>query len=221
MNARILDVESNAVLGDRLREIRSEELQRDRRRFRGNLRLCGTILGYEIGKTLETQTTQVRTSLGLKDVDVARTQPVLATALRAGLPFLEGMLEAFPASDVTFFGAARQESGGPDDDGSMKVVLDYEAISPMDDRPLIFVDPMVATGSTVIDIHTALHDRGHKPSRFIIAGLVGYFGAIERLQRMIPDAEIWFVTADPDLNDQGYIVPGLGDAGDLCYGGKV
>ena len=221
MPANILDHTANPVLGDRLREIRSRDLQSDRRRFRDNVRLLGTLLGYEIGRTLPTRTETVRTSLGERDVEVGQTSPVLATALRAGLPFLEGMLAAFPESDVTFFGAARQEAGGPDDDGAMKVKLDYDAISDCSGRPLVFVDPMVATGSTVIDIYTALRERGHAPSRFIIAGLVGYSGAVERLETSIPDVETWFVTADERLDENGYIVPGLGDAGDLCYGGKM
>ncbi len=219
--AEILDRRGNPALGRWLRRVRSVDLQGDRGAFRRALRRLGSFLAYEIGGTLETRAVTVTTPLGDAGVlDLARP-PVLATALRAGLPFLDGMLDVFPDADVMFFGAARAEGNGPAADLSMDVKLDYQALVPCDGRDVIFADPMVATGSTVVDIHRMMTARHLCPRRFIVAGLVGFSGAVERIEAAVPDAEIWFVTCDEELNERGYIVPGLGDAGDLCYGEKL
>ena len=220
--AHIIDQANNPGLGEILRQMRSIEVQGDRHRFRGNLKLIGTLMAYEIASTLASREVTVRTPLGERDTRILETPPVLGTALRAGLPFLDGMLEIFRDSDTMYFGAARDDdAGGPEADLSMKIQLSYSAIAPCNDRVVIFADPMVATGSTVVDIHRALLARGVKPERFIVAGLVGFAGAIERLEVEIPGCEVWFATCDDELDDRGYIVPGLGDAGDLCYGPKL
>ncbi len=219
--AEILDRKGNPALGRWLRTVRSVDLQGDRERFRLALRRLGAFLAYELAAGLESRTVTVTTPLGKAEVEDLARPPVLATALRAGLPFLDGMLEVFPDADVMFFGAARSEGSGPAHDLAMDVTLDYEALVPCDGRDVIFADPMVATGSTVVDIHRVMTARGLRPRRFIVAGLVGFSGAIERIEAAVPRSEIWFVTCDDALNERGYIVPGLGDAGDLCYGAKI
>ena len=131
------------------------------------------------------------------------------------------MLEVFRDSDTMFFGAARVEGRGPDASGSIPVALGYSALADCAGRTVIFADPMVATGSTIIDIHAALVASGRRPGRFIVAGLVGYREAARRLEAAIPGVEVWFATCDDDLDERGYIVPGLGDAGDLAFGPKA
>ncbi|HGY90799.1 MAG TPA: uracil phosphoribosyltransferase [Planctomycetes bacterium] len=219
--AEILDRRGNPALGRWLRRVRSVELQKDRESFRRALIRLGSFLAYEIAAGLESRAATVTTPLGQAGVVELAQPPVLATALRAGLPFLDGMLDVFPDADVMFFGAARAEGNGPAEDLSMDVKLDYEALVPCHGRDVIFADPMVATGSTVVDIHNVMTARHLTPRRFIVAGLVGFSGAVERIEAAVPSAEIWFVTCDEELNERGYIVPGLGDAGDLCYGEKL
>ena len=223
---KVLDSEPNAVLGPLLETLRCVDLQVDRDRFRRAMRQVGNLVAYEIGKSLETKPCAVETPLGSKNIDLPVETPVLATALRAGLPFLDGFLDAFPDSDVSFFGAARAESSDSgassgSNDMAMKVVLDYAALAESAGKTMIFVDPMIATASTVLDIHLALTERDLAPKRFIVAGLVGYRGAFDRLKAAIPDVEVYFASADDELDERNYIVPGLGDAGDLCYGSKI
>ena len=217
----ILDEHGHPALGSLLAPLRHREEQSNRGSFRRNMALIGTLMAYEIGRTLEGREKSVPTPLGERSLRCLRDYPILATALRAGLPFLQGMLEVFPESDTMFFGAARVEGRGPDGEGRIPVDLSYEALTETAGRTVLFVDPMIATGSTIIDIHQRLVDRNARPERFIVAGLVGWRGACDRIHAHIPEAEVWYATCDEELNEQGYIVPGLGDAGDLCYGPKL
>ncbi|MEZ6196030.1 MAG: uracil phosphoribosyltransferase [Planctomycetota bacterium] len=217
----ILDATPNPVLGELLRTLRDRETQGDRARFRHCVRTLGMLLGVRIGEDLAARPMRVVTPLGTKEIPVLAETPVIATALRAGLPFAEGLLDVYPQSDVTFFGAARVEGGTPGPDGSIEIAMGYEAISELNGRALIFADPMVATASTIIDVHARLVELGRQPARFIVAGLVGWRGAADRIHDAIPNAEIYLVTCDDDLDERGYIVPGLGDAGDLCFGPKA
>lgn len=218
---RILDEEPNPALGDLLASLRCRQRQQDRYRFRQRLRLVGTHLAFEIGRTLPRQTVDIQTQLGTRPVEVPEAFPVLTTALRAGLPLLEGFQEVYGESDVGFFGAMRVEGEGPAADGSIPIAMGYEALPPLKDRTLIFVDPMVATGSTVVDIARRLEELDQKPARFIVAGVVGWRGAYARLSEAVPELELYLATCDEELDARGYIVPGLGDAGDLCYGPKI
>lgn len=217
----ILDDNGNPALGALLQQLRCVDRQRGRHTFRHHLRLVGTILGYEIAGTLASAPVSVTTPLGSRSVKTLKENPILATALRAGMPFLDGMLEIFEEADTMFFGASRAAGAEPLADGSLKIDLGYAAMSPSVGRDVIFVDPMVATGSTVIDVYRRLCDKGQTPSRFIVAGLVGWRGAYDRIIQRIPNAEVWLATCDEELDEHGYIVPGLGDAGDLCYGPKI
>lgn len=191
---RILDSNKNPVLGEIIGELRNIEVQRDRYRFRTNLELAGTFLAYEIGATLKGRAETIRTQLGECEVPRLAEPPVLGTALRAGVPLLNGMLKVMRASDTMFFGAARVESSAPTADLEMEITLTYAALSPCGGKDFIYVDPMVATGSTIIDIAKRLDQAGIKPARFIVAALIGYSGVVERLEGAIPGIEIWFAS---------------------------
>ncbi|MEE9391098.1 MAG: uracil phosphoribosyltransferase [Planctomycetota bacterium] len=220
---QVLDAQANAVLGPLLETLRCVDLQVDRAHFRRAMRQVGTFLAFEIGKHLETKPCAVETPLGHKQIDLPLEPPVLATALRAGLPFLDGFMDVFPDSDVSFFGASRAESTKPktaSDDLALNVDIGYQSLAVSAGKTMIFVDPMVATGSTILDIYAALKARKQTPARFIVAGLVGYRDTFSRLRQAIPNIEVFFATADDKLNEQNYIVPGLGDAGDLSFGRK-
>ena len=220
MTVRILDRDPNPALGELLAEVRSVERQGDRHRFRGALRTLGVILAHETGKHLPRHRRNVPTPLGESEVDGHAVPPVVGTALRAGLPFFDGFLEVYRDADTMIFGAARREGAGPAEDLSMKVELDYAAVAPCDGRVVLFVDPMIATGSTVVDVHRAIRERGMQPGAFFVCGLVGFSGAVERIMNTLPNASVFLITCDDELDDRGYIVPGLGDAGDLAYGPK-
>lgn len=220
---RILDEDSNPALGDLLASLRCRQRQKDRTQFRRRLRLVGTHLAFDIGRTLPAQSVEIQTPLGVRPVDVPEAFPVLGTALRAGLPLLEGFQDVYGDSDVGFFGAMRVEGAAPAADGSIPIAMGYEALPPLRDRNFLFVDPMVATGSTIIDIARRLDALGQRPARFIVAGVIGWRGAYERMREALPehDLELVLATCDEELDERGYIVPGLGDAGDLCFGPKL
>ena len=218
---KILDEDGNPALGELLKEMRSEDLQTDRHRFRHNMRLISSLLGYRLASSLGSQTETIKTPLGLRKQQVLVKPPVLATALRAGLPFLDGMLEIFKNSDVMFVGAARVEGETSESRGKVKVELSYQAMPACHGHEVIFVDPMIATGTTIIDIHRLLVAADQQPAKFIVAGLVGCRSSLEMLEAEIPNCEVWCATADEELDENFYIVPGLGDAGDLCYGVKL
>jgi uracil phosphoribosyltransferase len=217
----ILDETPNPALGDLLASLRCRQRQQNRALFRQRLRLIGIHLAFEIGRRIPGRSVDIRTPLGERAVEVPESHPVLATALRAGLPLLEGFQEVYADSDVGFFGAMRVEGAAPAADGSIPISMGYEALPPLRGRTLIFVDPMVATGSTIVDIHRRLVATDQAPARFIVAGVVGWRGAYDRLHAALPDLELVLATCDEELDERGYIVPGLGDAGDLCFGPKI
>ena len=218
--ATVLEDTPNPFLGRIFRELRSPDLQRDRHRFRENLRLLGTILGYEVAKTLPTTVIEAATPLGVRSLRILDQEPVLCAILRAALPFWDGMLEVFRSADSMIIGASRRE--GKRSRGAMEMTVDftYRALPKADGKDWIMVDPMLATGSTLIGVYKELRDRGMKPRRLIVASAIAYRGAFDRLKAAMPEVEIWSCAADDQLNDDGYIVPGLGDAGDLCFGEK-
>jgi uracil phosphoribosyltransferase len=182
--------------------------------------LIGSLLAYEIAKTLTTRSTSVTTPLGVASESIIDSPPVLIGVLRAGLPLLHGFSHVFGSSDTMLIGAARQEGAAPDADGLMPIKFGYQALPTDTDRDWIYVDPMLATGSTLIGTHKRLLEQGLKPKRCIVAGVVGHSGAVDRLTQSIEGVEIWLAALDPDLDERGYIVPGLGDAGDLAFGPK-
>lgn len=219
---RVLDEEKNPLIGELLRRVRSRSEQDDRGRFRETLRRLGQIIGYEISKTLPSQPHACETPLGRRVEPVLAEQPVLVTIMRASLPMWEGMLGVFERADNILIGAARREGTiASAADPALEVDVGYAAWMPVEGRTLIYVDPMVATGSTLRLVHERIVAKAGRPRRVVVAGVIAYRGTAEKLERPPLSAEVIVASADDGLDARGYIVPGLGDAGDLAFGAKM
>jgi len=196
-------------------EMRDVEIQTDRLRFRRNLERIGEILAYEISKTLHYEVKDVETPLGTAAVKLPVQRVVLATVIRAGLPMHQGMLNYFDGADNAFIAAFRRNHK----DGSFDIQLDYVTAPNLDDCVLILCDPMLATGASV---NLALRDllRNGQPVAVHIATIIASAAGVESVQKQYPKAAIWVAAIDEELTAKSYIVPGLGDAGDLAFGQK-
>jgi len=208
--------EQNSVANQFLLELRDKSAQQDRMRFRRNLERLGEIMAYEISKKLHYTTRTVETPLARSRINVLKQQPLLMTILRAGLPFFQGFINFFDQSDAGFIGAYRKE--GTD---KVSVKLDYIASPSTSGREVILIDPMLATGQSVMDSVQQLLKRG-RPDHIYISSLVAAPEGIKHLaQHMTVEYSLWTYAIDEQLNPQFYIVPGLGDAGDLSFGNKL
>lgn len=208
--------EQNSVANQFLLELRDKSAQQDRMRFRRNLERLGEIMAYEISKKLHYTTQTVETPLAKSRINVLKQQPLLMTILRAGLPFFQGFINFFDQSDAGFIGAYRKEATG-----EVSVKLDYIASPAISGREVILIDPMLATGQSVMDSIQQLLKRG-RPDHLHIASLVAAPEGIKHLARhMTIEYSLWTYAIDEQLNHQFYIVPGLGDAGDLSFGNKL
>ena len=206
----------HSLVSNWIAEIRDVEIQKDRMRFRRNLERIGEIAAYEISKILPAADREVQTPLGIATNKVLTEQPVLATILRAGLPLHQGLLNYFDKADNAFVSAYRKH----DAEGSFVISLEYLSSPEIDDRILIISDPMLATGASLVKTIQYLREEGEPRSIHIVAAIACTVG-IEYVRREIPQASIWCGDIDDELTAKGYIVPGLGDAGDLAYGQKV
>ena len=206
----------HSLVSNWIAEIRDVEIQKDRMRFRRNLERIGEIAAYEISKILPAADKEVQTPLGIATNKVLVEQPVLATILRAGLPLHQGLLNYFDKADNAFVSAYRKH----DAEGSFVISLEYLSSPEIDDRILIISDPMLATGASLVKTIQYLREEGEPKSIHIVAAIACTVG-IEYVRREIPQASIWCGDIDDELTAKGYIVPGLGDAGDLAYGQKV
>jgi uracil phosphoribosyltransferase len=218
---RVLDEEGNPAVGALLARVRSVDAQQDRARFRSALRSLGAHVAYEIAKTLPVAGRECVTPLGRRVEPVLAEKVVLATILRASVPMWEGMLEVFEDADNIFIGAARREGSVSPSDPELPVDLGYAAWTPVAGRTLIYVDPMIATGSTLRLVHARLLAREGRPRRVIVAGVIAYRPSALRLEQPPFSADVFVASADESLDARGYIVPGLGDAGDLAFGPKL
>jgi uracil phosphoribosyltransferase len=208
--------ENCSVANQFLCELRDVALQKDRMRFRRNLERLGEILAYEISKKLSYESKEVKTPLGQISIALIKQNPLLVTILRAGLPFHQGFLNVFDHSESGFIGAWRDE-----DVKDFKVNVDYVSIPSVDGKPVILIDPMLATGQSVLNAHHQLLLKG-TPSHLFIVSVVAAPEGIKLLKENITlPYSLWTCALDERLNPSFYIVPGLGDAGDLCYGVKV
>jgi uracil phosphoribosyltransferase len=208
--------EQNSLANQFLMELRDKSIQQDRLRFRKNLERLGEIMAYEISKRLQYTTVAIETPLAKSRINVIKEQPVLITILRAGLPFFQGFMNFFDKSDAGFIGAYRRESL---DEISIK--FDYITSPVTTGRSLILIDPMLATGKSVMDSVRQIIKRG-KPEHIYIASLVAAPEGIKHLaEQMSVGYSVWTYAIDEKLNQHAYIVPGLGDAGDLSFGNKV
>ncbi len=197
-------------------ELRDSELQVDRMRFRRNLERIGELAAMQISAKLHYQQKEVQTPLGISMCKVLKDQPVLATILRAGLPLHNGLLNIFDKADNAFISAYRKHSL----DGSFKIMLEYVSSPDIDGRVVILSDPMIATGASVVKAIQFLKQEGTPTEIHIVAAIACTVG-IEYIRRAQPSVTIWCGDIDEELTAKGYIVPGLGDAGDLSFGPKV
>ncbi|MDY0216921.1 MAG: uracil phosphoribosyltransferase [Bacteroidales bacterium] len=210
---------NNTILNSFLAEIRCVKVQEDSMRFRRNMERLGEIFAYEISKTLDYKTVDVHTPLGEASMSVVSEQPVLGTILRAGLPLHQGVLNYFDRSENAFISAFRRHYK----DGSFEIKIDYMSSPVLNDRVMILVDPMLATGqSMVLTIKEILANHG-KPKHIHIVSAIASSEGVDYVKRHMGGVQytIWTAAIDDELTAQAYIVPGLGDAGDLAYGTKT
>ena len=213
--------ERPSLLNQYLKELRSVEVQKDSMRFRRNIERIGEIMAVEISKELTYAVEQVRTPLAIADMEIPQDQVVLGTLLRAGLPMHQGFLNMFDKAENAFISAYRKETIGRRDEMQIEIVSEYLAAPSVEGKTLILVDPMLATGLSMEVGYKALLSHGI-PKNVHIACLFGTPQAINYLQDTMPDdVTLWCAVIDPVLNEKKYIVPGLGDAGDLCFGEKL
>lgn len=197
-------------------ELRDTEIQKDRMRFRTNLERIGQLLGYELSKNLLYKPIEVETSLGVAPTEVPAQPIVLATILRAGLPLHNGLLTYFDGADNAFISAYRKHHKS----GKFSIEVEYAACPNLEDKVLILSDPMLATGSSMVLAAQELMRYG-KPAQIHIVATIAAEAGVDYVRRHLPDADIWLGALDAELTAKAYIVPGLGDAGDLAFGAKV
>ena len=207
----------NTIFNQFIAEIRDEKIQKDPMRFRRNLERLGEIFAYEISKTFSYHPVDVTTPLGVKTMQLMDEQPIIATILRAGLPLHQGMLNVFDHADNAFISAFRKHYR----DGSFDIQIDYMSAPDMEDRILIITDPMLASGQSMVCAYNEIMAQGH-PKYIHIVSVIASTQGVEYLRSNLPDIDctIWLGAVDDELTAQSYIVPGLGDAGDLAYGCK-
>lgn len=207
--------EQHSLISNWISELRDTAIQSDRMRFRRNIERIGEVTAYEISKTLEWEEIETQTPLGVSRSKVLKVQPVIATILRAGMPLHHGMLNYFDKADNAFIAAYRKHHP----DGSFEISLEYLSSPSLEGRPLIICDPMLATGASLVKTIDYLKREGNF-SDLHIASVIACTEGIDFIRKNAPQAKIWCGAIDEELTAKGYIVPGLGDAGDLAYGEK-
>jgi uracil phosphoribosyltransferase len=199
-----------------MRELRDINIQSDRARFRKNMSALGKIFAYEISKKLPYSPLEVETPLGSCAINACNTSLVLAPILRAALPMYNGMLDFFEEAESAFVSAYRKHHKG----GKFEIELQYITCPTLDDKILIVIDPMLATGSSFNAALQALEQYG-TPKEIHFVSIVASTYGLENIRRLHPEVELWIGAEDEELTAKSYIVPGLGDAGDLAYGEKL
>lgn len=207
---------TNSVAARFLAEMRSTEIQKDSMRFRRNLERLGEIFAYEISKTFDYETEEVETPLGIANVPVQQDTVVLATILRAGLPLHHGLLSYLDDSKNAFVSAYRKHHK----DGTFEINVEYISCPDLEDCTLVLCDPMIATGASVDLTIKSLLEYG-TPEKIHVVTAIASVDGLEFLQKNHPDVDVWLGDLDEELTAKSYIVPGLGDAGDLSFGEKV
>ncbi len=200
---------------DYIRQLRDIQVQQDSERFRRNLHRIGQILGYELSKTLDYNTEEVETPMGSAIAKRVANQIILATVLRAGLPVHQGLLSYFGDAENAFIASYRRHHK----DGTFEIAMEYATFPKVDGKTVILSDAMIATGSSIEKALEVLIDNG-QPAQIHIVSAISSSQGINRLGRIYPSCEIWTGAIDEELTAKSYIVPGLGDAGDLAYGAK-
>lgn len=212
---RILS-ETNSIANQYLYELRSHVIQQDSLRFRQNVERIGEIFAYEISKTLNYEEKEVATPLGTATSLLHCDTLVVGSILRAGVPFHIGLLRMFDKAGNAFFSAYRKHHK----DGSFEIKMDYMTCPELDDTVFILADPMLATGASTSKVLKSLLECG-KPKKIHFATIIASRNGLDYINRHFPDIDIWALAVDEELTAKSYIVPGLGDAGDLMFGPKV
>ncbi len=206
----------HSLISNWVSELRCVDVQKDRMRFRRNLERIAEVIGYEISKKMETEDKDITTPMGVAKCKVLKDQPVLATILRAGLAMHNGLLNYFDKADNAFLSAYRKHN----EDGTFDIALEYMSCPPIDGRVVIVSDPMLATGASLVKAIQYIRDAGNIKELHVVCAIAATKG-IETLLKAEPLATIWCGAIDDNLSAKGYILPGLGDAGDLAYGSKM
>ena len=208
----------NSIFNKFIAQIRDREVQRDSMRFRRNMERIGEVMSYEISRSLNYKTHVVETPLGEASIEMISDKIVLATILRAGLPLHQGFLNYFDDAESAFVSAYRKSSK----DGSFKVKVEYISSCNLEGKTLILVDPMLATGTSLVLAYEALLAKGGEPEHTHIASVIASEQGVDYVTRHLPSrtTTLWLGAVDAELTSRSYIVPGIGDAGDLAFGEK-
>lgn len=209
--------QTNSILNQYISEIRNVEVQNDRLRFRRNIERIGEIMAYEMSKTFNYSAKDIQTPLGIAPIYMPDNKLVISTILRAGLPFHQGFLNYFDQAENAFVSAYRKYK----DTLKFDIHIEYIASPRIDDKTLIITDPMLATGGSMELSYQAMLTKGH-PTEIHVASIIASRQAVEHIMNVFPEdrTTIWCAAIDPEIDSHSYIVPGLGDAGDLAYGEK-
>ncbi len=210
--------EDNSILNHFLGQIRNVNVQNDSMRFRRNIERIGEVMAYELSKDLHYRTIEIQTPLGIKKTTEIEDKLVLCSILRAGLPLHLGLLNYFDNAENGFVSAYRHH---PNNDAFFDILVEYQAVPNIENKTLLLIDPMLATGQSMVAVFNKLLEKG-LPKEVHIAVIIAAPEGIAYLEKHLPDScHLWVATLDEKLNDKKYIVPGLGDAGDLAYGNKL
>jgi uracil phosphoribosyltransferase len=210
--------EKNSVLNHFLGQIRDINIHNDSMRFRRNIERIGEIMAYELSKELHYSDIEIQTPLGTKKTTQINDQLVLCSILRAGLPMHQGFLNYFDSAENGFISAFRYH---PNNDDYFEIKVDYQAVADINNKNVLLLDPMLATGQSIVAVFNKLIEKG-TPKEIHIAVVIATPEGIAHLQNHLPEnCHLWIAALDDNLNEHNYIVPGLGDAGDLAYGKKL
>ena len=210
--------ENNSVLNQFLGQIRNINVQNDSMRFRRNIERIGEIMAYELSKNLSYKNVEIETPLGIKKTTEIADDLVLCSILRAGLPLHNGFLNYFDHAENSFVSASRHH---PNNDDEFEILVEYQAVSNLNNKTLLLLDPMLATGQSIVAVHEKLIQNA-TPNEIHIVVVIAAPEGIAFLEKNLPEnCHLWVASLDEKLNGKNYIVPGLGDAGDLAYGSKL
>ena len=210
--------EKNSILNKFISEIRDKNIQKDSLRFRRNIERIGEVLGYELSKKLQYLQTSITTPLGSKNINLPIKDIVLCSILRAGLPLHQGLLNYFDDAENAFISAYRHHSNNSSD---FEIKVEYFASPNIENKTLLLADPMLATGQSLAAVYEAIKKYGI-PKEIHVVAVIGSLEGINFIKSKFPkNTHLWIAARDKYLNDKGYIIPGLGDAGDLAFGSKL
>ncbi len=210
---------TDSIVNEFVSELRDVSVQQDPLRFRFNLQRLGSAMAIELSKSMRFAAAEVHTPLGIAPVNRLAEQPVLATILRAGLPMHQGVADVFDRAEQAFVSACRNYAD--ETHSAFEIGIDAVASPPLDGKVLVVCDPMLATGASLAQVLTVLFASHGTPATVHVLAAIASQQGIDHVQSHHPQAHLWVAAVDAELNDKGYIIPGLGDAGDLAFGSKL